>query len=56
MLGDREPSLVRVTELGFSRCDLFLVSTEQLRGVARVRVVADFVIDVLERNREVIEG
>jgi DNA-binding transcriptional LysR family regulator len=56
MLGDREPSLVRVTALGFARCDLFLVTPEQLRGVPRVRAVADFVVDILGRNRAVIEG
>ena len=56
LLGDREPSLVRVTTLGFSRCDLFLVTHEQLRGASRVRAVSDFVVEVLQRNRTVIEG
>jgi DNA-binding transcriptional LysR family regulator len=56
MLGDREPSLVRVTALGFSRCDLLLVTPEELRGVPRVRAVADFVVDVLRDHRATIEG
>ena len=56
MLGDREPSLVRVTTLGFSRCDLLLVSHEQARSVPRVRAVADFVVAVLRRHRALIEG
>ena len=56
MLGDREPSLERVTTLGFSRCDLFLVTPEQLRAVPRVRAVADFVVDVLREHRALVEG
>ena len=56
LLGDREPSLVRVTTLGFSRCDMFLVTHEQLRAASRVRAVSDFVVEVLQRNRTIIEG
>lgn len=56
LLGDREPSLVRVPALGFSRCELLLVTHEQLRRTARVRAVSDFVVDVLARHRSVVEG
>jgi DNA-binding transcriptional LysR family regulator len=56
LLGDSEPSLVRVPTLGFARCDLFLVTHEQLRATSRVRAVGDFLVEVLRRNRAVIEG
>jgi DNA-binding transcriptional LysR family regulator len=56
MLGDREPSLVRVPTLGFSRCDLLLVTHEDLRGTPRIRAVSDFVADLLRRNRSTVEG
>ena len=56
LLGDREPSLVRVTTLGFSRCELLLVTHEQLRSAPRIRAVSDFVVDVLREQRAVVEG
>jgi DNA-binding transcriptional LysR family regulator len=56
LLGDAEPALVRVTTLGFSRCDLLLVTHEETRNVRRVRVVTDFVTEVFGRHRALIEG
>lgn len=56
LLGDAEPSLRRVPALGFSRCDMFLVSTEAARTAARTRIVGDFLANVFARNRAVIEG
>lgn len=55
LVGDPLPSLVRVPSLGHGRCDLFLVAHEDARGVARVRVVADFIADVLARHRAEID-
>ncbi|HEV3189828.1 MAG TPA: LysR family transcriptional regulator, partial [Polyangiaceae bacterium] len=51
LLGDAQPSLVRVKALGFGRCDLFLVAHEQLRRTPRVRVVSDFIAELLVRHR-----
>jgi DNA-binding transcriptional LysR family regulator len=56
LLGDREPTLVRVPALGLSRCDMFLVIPAHLRDVPRVRAVADFVVEVFRENRAIIEG
>src|SRR6266478_8123518 len=46
LLGDPEPALRRVETLGFSRCDLLLVTHEETRKTPRVRVVTDFVVDL----------
>jgi DNA-binding transcriptional LysR family regulator len=56
LLGDAEPALIRVTTLGFSRCDLLLVTHEETRNVRRVRVVTDFVTELVGRHRAKIEG
>jgi DNA-binding transcriptional LysR family regulator len=56
LLGDAEPALVRVTTLGFSRCDILLVTHEETRNVKRVRVVTDFVTELFRRHRAQIEG
>jgi DNA-binding transcriptional LysR family regulator len=56
LLGDAQPSLVRVKALGFGRCDLFLVAHEQLRHTPRVRVVSDFIAELLVRHRAAIAG
>ena len=56
LLGDAQPSLVRVDSLGFATCDLLLVMQERLRKTPRVRVVSDFVAELIERHREQIEG
>lgn len=56
LLGDAEPSLVRVTTLGLSRCDLLLVSHEDTRRLPRTRVVSDFVVDLVRSRRATIEG
>jgi DNA-binding transcriptional LysR family regulator len=56
LLGDRAPALQRIEGLGFARCDMFLVMRTELRTTKRIRVVADFVTDVLERHRAAIAG
>ena len=56
LLGDAQPTLVRVEALGFATCDLFLVTQEQLRKTPRVRVVSDYVAELVARHRNEIEG
>jgi DNA-binding transcriptional LysR family regulator len=56
MLGDLEPALRRVPTLGFSRCEVFLVTHEQVRRTARVRAVSDYVIGIFRRHRALIAG
>ena len=56
LLGDPEPALTRVNELGFARCDLLLVTHEETRKTPRVRAVARFLADLMDRNRAAIEG
>jgi molybdate transport repressor ModE-like protein len=56
LLGDAEPLLARVTALGFSQCDVFLVSHEQVHRTARVRAVSDFVVELVHRHRKALEG
>jgi DNA-binding transcriptional LysR family regulator len=56
LLGDVQPTLVRVESLGFAMCELFLVTQEQLRKTPRVRVVSDYVAEVIGRHRAEIEG
>jgi molybdate transport repressor ModE-like protein len=55
-LGDAQPSLMRVRALGFGRCDLLIVAHEQLRRTPRVRVVSDFIAELLVRHRAEIEA
>jgi DNA-binding transcriptional LysR family regulator len=56
LLGDAESALERVQALGFSRCDLLLVSHEETRKTPRVTVVADFVVELFGEHRARIEG
>lgn len=56
LLGDGEPVLVRVPSLGFESCDLFLVTPQDVKALARVKQVSAFVVSVLERHRHAIEG
>jgi molybdate transport repressor ModE-like protein len=56
LLGDPEPMLVRVPELGFARCDLLLVTHEETRKTPRVRAVSAFIVELMQRNRAAIEG
>jgi molybdate transport repressor ModE-like protein len=56
LLGDSEPSLERVPELGFSRCAMHLVTHQEVRQTARIRVVTDFLIELIERQRSTLEG
>ena len=56
LLGDPEPALVRVPELGFSRCDLLLVTHEETRNNPKVRVVTEFLAELIFENRAVVEG
>lgn len=56
LLGDAEPSLVRVTSLGFARFETLLVTHEDMHRTARVRAVSDFVVELFERHRKAVEG
>lgn len=56
LLGDPEPALARVETLGFSRCDLFLVTHTEIGKTPRVRAVTAFIVDVIAKNRVAIEG
>jgi DNA-binding transcriptional LysR family regulator len=56
LLGDRAGGVVRVPSLGFSTCDLFLVTHERIKSSPRVRVTTDFVLDVMRENRAEILG
>jgi len=56
LLGDPERTLARVTSLGFSRCDLFLVTHTETSKMPRVRAVTDFLGRLLSENRAAIEG
>jgi DNA-binding transcriptional LysR family regulator len=55
-LADREPGLVRVPTLGFSHCDLWLVTHEQVRKTARVRAVTDFIATLVGSQRDALAG
>lgn len=56
LLGDPETTLARVTSLGFSRCDLFLVTHTETSKTPRVRAVTDVLGRLLSENRAAIEG
>lgn len=56
LLGDPEPALERVTQLGFNRCDLLAVTHEETRKTPRVRAVNEFLSDLVARHRKAIEG
>ena len=40
-----------ITFLGVGRCDMYLICPEELRHSPRVRVVSDFVAEMLARHR-----
>jgi DNA-binding transcriptional LysR family regulator len=56
LLGDPQAALCRVPALGFSRCDLLLVTHEETRNTPRVRAVTDFVAGVFDENAATIRG
>jgi molybdate transport repressor ModE-like protein len=56
LLGDPESVLTRIEALGFSRCDLLLVTHEETRKTPRVRVVTDFITELFRKHRARIEG
>jgi DNA-binding transcriptional LysR family regulator len=56
LLGDEQSGLVRVESLGFATCELLLVTQEQLRNTPRVRVVSDYVAELISKHRPAIEG
>lgn len=56
LLGDPEPALERVGSLGFSRCDLFLVTHTETTKTPRVRAVTEFIGAIITQNRLPIEG
>ena len=55
-LGDAEAALARVETLGYSRTEMFLVTHEQIRRTARVRVTSEFVAELMARHRTALEG
>ena len=55
LLGDGQPSLVRIEALGIGHCDMFLVCPEELHKAPRVRAASDFVAELLLRHREEID-
>jgi molybdate transport repressor ModE-like protein len=56
LLGDPQPTLARVETLGFSSCDMFLVTHTETAKTPRVRAVTDFIGQLLRDNRAAIEG
>lgn len=56
LLGDAEPRLERVSSLGFARCEMLLVTHEEIRAMARIRVVSDFVVELMRKNEATIAG
>jgi len=56
LLGDLEPTLIRVETLGYATCDMFLVTHTETTRTPRVRAVTDFIGKMFERNRAAIEG
>lgn len=55
LLGDTIPALERVESLGIGHSDMYLISPEDLRLIPRVRVVSDFVGELLLRHRKEID-
>jgi molybdate transport repressor ModE-like protein len=56
LLGDPQPTLARVATLGFSSCDLLMVTHTETAKTPRVRAVTDFIGQLLHDNRAAIEG
>ncbi len=56
LLGDAEPSLQRVPTLGFSTCDLLVVTHAEGRATPRIRAVIEFVLGLAKRHRAVLRG
>ena len=56
LLGDPETALARVTSLGFSSCDLFLVTHTEIRATPRIKAAIDFVAELMRENQRLIEG
>jgi hypothetical protein len=56
LLDDPEPTLERVETLGFSSCDLFLVTHTETGKTPRVRAVTEFVGAMVAKNRVAIRG
>lgn len=56
-VGDSEPSLRRIdVALTPSTWGVWVLSHVDLRSTARVRVCRDFLIDIIEQQRDLIEG
>jgi DNA-binding transcriptional LysR family regulator len=56
LLGDPESALERVPSLGFNRCAMHLVTHQEVQRTARIRVVTDFILELVARQREMLEG
>ncbi len=56
-LAANDPSLV---EVSLSKApparELWLLSRRDVRSIPRIRVVADFLVDIIQRERNVFEG
>jgi DNA-binding transcriptional LysR family regulator len=56
LLGDPEPTLTRLTPELIATCTAYLVMHRDLARMARVRIVADFVVDLLKADSRVLIG
>jgi DNA-binding transcriptional LysR family regulator len=56
LVGDRQPELIRVVALGIAHIDILLVVHEHARQTARVRVVSEFIAELMARHRTEMEG
>jgi len=56
ILGDEDPSLVRIDALGVGETEMFLVMPEQLKASVPVRIVADFVASVMKSQARRLLG
>ena len=56
LLADSEPVLKRVPGLGFSRCVMHLVTHREVQQTARIRVVTDFLVELVQRHGRCSRG
>ncbi len=56
ILGDEEPALERIDELGEGLTDEFIVMPEQLRENVPVRIVSDFIAGLMQRHEARLLG
>ena len=56
VIGETEPALRRIDSLGVGFSPLYLVSHEEARRLGRMKAVAQFVVEVLRANDDVLMG